>query len=368
MGSSAAAGLRGLASPCLVALLANAALVGACIDIHRSGSPAVAPDIDAAPPADGLSADDGAVAPRADTSPGPDGDVGALTPDAGDGAATDAARPHDTLDAVPDAHLDGADAPEATPDTAVDGPKLVIVVEGSTEEIPPDDGHASQTPEPYRYGLQRMLLLRDVDDPAPEVIFDHAPSHVLVDMHDRTTVAEVAIAGLPQGSFPYFRIALTHVDATVETRLHGVPVVGTVKVPMRIVYALSDATVDAIAMDQGDARATANIYGQVVTTPYSWPVTYPLPVPGAWAESIGGTTYVTFMLPEPLEVSAAPTDDLTFAIRYQIRDSFRWIDTDAEEGYADGVWDITVSTPIFAETVVQFGATSFELVPEPPVE
>lgn len=283
--------------------------------------------------------------------------------DATDSVATD-------LDTVEATDLHTADVTdlntEATdlhiePDAQTpDGPTLTIVVEGNPEPSG-DPAASSQTPSPYFYGLQRLELLRAKDDADPVVIFDYAPADVQVDMHTQNVVAEVPMADLPNDSFTYFRIVLTRLEATVNATLHEVPVVGTLTTPVDLVYALSDTEHDGKAMAQGDARVTINVAGNAYTVPTHWPVTYPEPAPGAWAESINGTSRVTFALVPALTVSANSLQDLTYVIRYHVAGGFEWIDADDPASFKPGIWDIELGTPPTAETVVRFGATAYEV-------
>ena len=77
--------------------------------------------------------------------------------------------------------------------TDPDGPFVTILVEGSLEDKSPDDGLSAQTPAVYGYGLQRLELLRSLDDEDPYVVFDYAPDFVIVDLYESTEVAKIAI-------------------------------------------------------------------------------------------------------------------------------------------------------------------------------
>ena len=148
---------------------------------------------------------------------GDDGGSGSLQQDSAiggpDGLAGDTSR-------------DVASDDTAGADTTASGPTLTIRVAGALEDRSSDDGLAGQTPSVWTYGLQRFELLRTPDDPNPAVIFDYAPDFVLVDMLSDNVVAEVPIAQLPAGSFPYFRIVLTHSEVVVATALHQIPKIG----------------------------------------------------------------------------------------------------------------------------------------------
>jgi len=204
-------------------------------------------------------------------------------------------------------------------------------------------------------------MLRSAGDADPATIFDHAPSHVFVDMHDHTEVADVAMASLPEDTFTHFRITLTLVEATVDATIHEVPVLGTVATPLDITYALSDFDDGGVSFEQGEAEIVAEVGGQTFTVPASWPVSYPSPAPGAWAESVEQTTWVTFTLSEPLVITPDATGR-TYVITYFVADSFRWRD-DTVAGYTDGEWDLDFATAR-AEAVLQFGANAFEISAE----
>jgi|GEM_PF-3024368 len=287
---------------------------------------------------------------------GPDGLGGDA---AGDATGEDAAEE----DSVAEADTVAADT--AVVDTGSSGPTLKIRVDGSLDDRSPDDGLAAQTPSVWEYGLQRLELLRSDDDPNPEVIFDYAPGFVTVDMLTDNVVAEVPIASLPSGSFPYFRIVLTHAHVVVDAALHEVPTINDHATELDLVYALSDVDAEGITMSQGDVTVTADIYGTEYQVPTRWPVQSPSPAPTAWAEAVDGEWRVTFAVHPSLTPSPQVTTDVTYAIRFYIANAFRWRDQ-AEPGYAADIWDLTIGPPAGYEPVERFGANAYEVYYEGP--
>lgn len=277
--------------------------------------------------------------------------------DGGDDATQDLA---DAADSVP---LDAADAAEVAVDAAdaSSGPMLTIVVEGSLEDLNITDGSSGQTPDPYFYGLQRLQMLDPTGATAPATVFDHAPGQVMVDMLGRTVVARVPIADLPDGTYTQFRIVLTVLEATVNATVHDIPSVGTLATPLAITYALSNVNNDDYEMRQGDAIIASSVLG--VSFERHFPVSYPEPSPGGWAESVDGRTFVTFALAEPLVVSSDVPADVAYVIRYYVHESFRWTDLRLE-GYAAGEWDVSASPTGVNEAVTRFGANGFEVFAE----
>jgi len=282
---------------------------------------------------------------------------GAITsPDLVEGDAADAATSADS--ATP------ADTATAGTDTANE-PSVTIIVEGDLEDRSPDDGLSAQTPKVYRYGLQRLELLRSADDPSPEVIFDYAPDYVVVDMLDRQIVANVPMRTLPTGPFPYFRIVLTHMEAVVDARLHQVPVVGDWPAELHLLYALSDVDNAVYTMNQGDAVVSTEILGNPVSVPTHWDLPAPNPSPAATAAAVDGEWQVTFAVAPVLVPSPDTPFDVTYVIRYFVTNGFRWQDLDTP-GYTAGAWDLTVSTPPAMEPVQRFGANAFDVYMEIP--
>ncbi len=252
------------------------------------------------------------------------------------------------------------------PDTDMEGPFLTIVVQGSSEDRSPDDGLASQTPDPYYYGLQRLELLRSADDTDPELIFDYDPDYILVDMHGRNEVAYVPLSTLPEGSFLFFRFVLTLLEGDVEAQLHDVPVIGTTTTTLTILQALSDnVTIEDETRNQGDVVISGEAEGIPFSVPAHWDLVYPEPAPASWSESIDGKTRVTSLMVPPLLVSPDPAEDVTQVIVYYIANGFRWQDED-NDGYDDDVWDVTIGAIPHAEPVLRFGANDYEVYTESP--
>ena len=275
-----------------------------------------------------------------------------------DAAPADTAAPVDT--GAPDDTAAPADTTAPTDTATPDGPKVTIVVEGDLEDRSPADGLASQTPSVYRYGLQRLELLRALDDPAPAVIFDYAPDYVVVDMLDRNIVATVPMATLPSGAYPYFRIVLTHMEARVDASLHGVPVVGDLAAPLDLLYALSDLHNAVYDMDQGDAVVSANFFGTPYSVPTHWGVPAPNPSPGATAEAVDGEWRVTFPVAPAFVPSPETPVDVTYTVRFFVTEGFRWRDL-STPGYTAGAWDVTVAPAAAFEPVERFGANAYEV-------
>ncbi len=293
------------------------------------------------------------------TSAGPD--VHDQADGGADGASGDTAAAQDTSAAADSsvAPTDTATTDTSGTDTA-SGPMLTIVVEGDLDDRSPDDGLAAQTPKVYAYGLQRFELLESKDDPTPDVVFDYAPDFVRVDMLDRNVVAAVPIADLPNGTYPYFRIVLTHLETTVDATLHGVPVVDDLATELGVVYGLSDVDSGDLDLSQGEGVVSANVLGNPVSFPIQWPLIAPSPAPNAWAEAVDGEWRVTFAVSPALAPSSSVPTDVTYAITFYVTNSFRWTDQPGT-GHADDVWDIDLGTPPTVEPVSRFGANAYEV-------
>ncbi|PKN56019.1 MAG: hypothetical protein CVU56_18270 [Deltaproteobacteria bacterium HGW-Deltaproteobacteria-14] len=288
---------------------------------------------------------------------GPDGLAGDTSRDV---ASDDTAGGGDTVTPADSAAPDTAAGDTAGADTTASGPTLTIRVAGALEDRSSDDGLAGQTPSVWTYGLQRFELLRTPDDPNPAVIFDYAPDFVLVDMLSDNVVAEVPIAQLPAGSFPYFRIVLTHSEVVVAAALHQVPVVVDYSTDLDIIYALSDVKSGDLDMAQGDALVTADIFGTRYQVPTQWQVSAPSPAPNAWAEAVDGEWRVTFKANPALLPGSLANSDVTYGIRFYVTNAFRWRDQ-AGSGHAAEVWDIDLGPPAAFEPVERFGANAYEV-------
>lgn len=253
-----------------------------------------------------------------------------------------------------------ADTVETCVTANADGPALTIRVDGAFEDRSPADGLAAQTPTTWIYGLQRLELLRSVDDPHPEVVFDYAPGFVLVDLLANNEVAHVPIACLPTGTFTYFRIVLTHEEIVVASTLHQVPVLVDYATPLDITYALSDVHLNGHDLKQGDVIVKANIFGTEYAVPSRWDVPAPSPAPDAWATALNGEWLVTFAIAPSLVPSSTVGVDVTYGIRFYVTNAFRWEDQ-ATTGYTTGVWDISLGPPATFEPVKRLGANGYEV-------
>ncbi len=237
--------------------------------------------------------------------------------------------------------------------TTEEGPVLTVVVEGSLEDRSPNDSLASQTPDPYSYGLRRLELMQGPDDPNPALIFDYGDGDVLVDMRARNDVASVNMVDLPSAAFTHARIALTWVEVEVDATVHDLPVVDTWTAPLQLHQVLSDQGDDR----QGDVTVSGQVGGFPLEVSQHWPLIYSDPGPGMTVESLGGETLLTFTLAQPI-LTSPDAEDTTATMRFFIAESFRWLDA-AQPGYAEDQWDVPIVG--LPELVMQLGANAFEV-------
>lgn len=184
-------------------------------------------------------------------------------------------------------------------------------------------------------------------------------------MFSRTVVASVPMRDLPTGTFPYFRIVLTRIELTVDALLHGVPFVDQWSAELDISYALSDIDDGTRRANQGDAVVSTTIAGNSFSIPTHWPPVAPNPSPGGNAASVDGEWLVTFPVAPALVPSPSTPVDVTYVVRYYVKDSFRWEDL-SQPGYVDGVWDLTVSPAQTFEPVRRLGANAYDVELERP--
>lgn len=267
-------------------------------------------------------------------------------------AALGCGRPLDSFNQS--GHDGGIDA-DVDPDaqTIDSGPLISIYAEGDQTVKTFTDGLSGQTPSEYIMWVNKFELLRSANDSNPALVFDHGDTYAVADMltADASLVGQIPAADVPPGSYTHARVVLIAASVTIDdAALHfmGTPTPGAVN----IFAALSDCIIDEQSYNQNDAEYTFNaqtIHGTLPELP-----TTPL----GTIEQDGVLTFLTVILPEPLDLRAPLENDQNVTVVFEVYECFRWQEQQ-QTNYQDGVFDFT--DQFSYEPVMNFGATGYRI-------
>lgn len=249
------------------------------------------------------------------------------------------------------------------PDPSSEHGVVRLYVESATSTVPTGDSAPSQTPVSTRIAIQRLALLRTIDDATPVVVFDKAPSYIAVDLDSAAELGTVPVAALSGGEYAYAQIDIAYVEADVDVRLHTSPALPPTDGRVTILHAHASVTVDGVEMAPGDSEIRLSIAGAPVGLMFHWPVR--LPAAGAQAlveASDIGTTRVTALLSPAPGGSAGHASPSSFVVRVLMGDALRWEDA-TDDAYGTGEWDVDLRESSFAEHVTWFGPTGYFAYP-----
>ncbi len=255
--------------------------------------------------------------------------------------------------APPSGSATGSPSPDPIPPGA---PTITLRIQGSLAPVPHVDGFAGQTAKKQVAAIRSLWLLRSADDPSPVKVFDRGDDPALVDYvtEQPVTLATVARASIPSGTYRLAKVSVPYVRYAVASRLHA----GAYDVDGAYdnVQALAnDAVVDGVKRARGWYRYAFTSGGATLASVEGGGAPIPA-VPstgGVSLDTSGADTFYVFSLDAFFDTAATYDETVTFEAN--VHESFRWRD-EAGPGYAAGVFD-TTSTSF--EPVMSFGANAF---------
>jgi hypothetical protein len=231
---------------------------------------------------------------------------------------------------------DGAPLPDAAvPDAGPPPHSLSFWIVGDPAPLEPAIP-TSQSPQAMTVALNRIELLRAIDDAEP-VIASDPEIDVVVDMLGKTELTQVDLHALPEGTYTHLRLRAAHASFTVGAMAHSGDLFD--EGSLTLTSALSDTVIDGVPWTKGQTLAVfqgvlvPNQEMQVEAPPY--PDDYPLTV-----VDDGLATYIVLELDRPLVIDHSVDTFYTAELRFLIGDSFQWRDETAE-GFVEGTWDIS---------------------------
>jgi hypothetical protein len=242
-------------------------------------------------------------------------------------------------------------------DPAADGPRVSIMVRGTTAPFAHADRLSGATPTKQIVALRSLYLLRSPTDANPVKVFDHGADAVEADLITGapTEVATVVAKTLPAGVFTVAKAGVAYVRYSVRARMHSVVALDG---HYDNVQSLSDgAVIDGVVRDKGHFRYAFVSNGVTYGTLEGEDAPVPAVVSsgGLTLDTSGAQSFYVF--PVQLAIDPNVAMDHEVLLELNVRESFRWQDQTAV-GYAPGVFD---TTPYTFEPVVAFGANSFSL-------
>lgn len=284
-------------------------------------------------------------------------------------------------DAAVDAALDGTTEQDAVTDTdaetafdasesdaiaeydagEVDGGSLYelsLYVEGDLTPKTFEDGYSGQTPSSYTMGISRFEIMTSEDDANPVTVFDYGENYNEVDMLTNSLVGSADLTTIPVGVYTHGRVLLKMTRFDIETTVHSTMPPASVPGTMTVLAALSNTEIDGTERSQDWVQYTFNDYGGISTTG-----TLPeLPTTAAGRiERENGETWLVFAFDQSLTIIPIPGQAHSATITYEVFESFRWEDQDAE-GFTEDVFDSR--TDGTSEPVMNFGATGYSIAVE----
>ena len=281
-----------------------------------------------------------------------------------DGAAGDVGQAVDTAaqDAAADALGDTA-ADRQTPDAAATdadagaGGTIAIYLNGDHAPKTFADGLAGQTATDFQVALSRYSALKALDDPAPQVCFDHGAKPVIADLKGDTLMGTCATAAMASGLYTHGRVKIDWSRYSVKGNLHynGITLPGT----FTFLRAWSDTTVDGKAFKAGTGTLRFQDVTGAVTNevPYTYPP-YPA-IPGITMQTVAGEFLMTFAYKKGLPIVQSAPGQHWARFHWHVQDGFRWQDA-ADAAFTKGIWDVT-PPPGTTEKVVFAGTTNYHV-------
>jgi hypothetical protein len=286
---------------------------------------------------------------------------GAAPADAGasDGGVSDARASDAGKSSQRPVEVDAATA-DGGPDAST-GPVYEVHLRAVQTPVSFKDGYEGDTPADQRVGIRRLTLLRDENDAAPVVVFDHGPQAVDCGLNDGDdTVAGSALIGsLPGDTFTIARVEVGYVGLTVAAVAHESATLsmrGDVKAFLGMT---SGTVVDGGVEDQGDGTLAFLWHDAgVFTAPAgAFPVTAAAGAAGGVAVTGGEVDYV---FPVNLTLQPRLGASVKMIMTVNTYEDFRWKDLNGP-GFASGVFDVSPTT---TDQVESFGPNSFAIVAE----
>lgn len=195
-----------------------------------------------------------------------------------------------------------------------------------------------QTPAGIRVGILSVDLMRSHKDPAP-VRLPLEASLVEVDASAGGTVLAVDTGAVPEDTYTYIRLKLSHTVYELQATAHGpMTVPGTLTIDMTL---SNHEDLQGQVRAQGQYLATFSAYGQEYSMPGTTPFNCTLSDQGGIAFTAGTDFVVRVPLPGgPLVIDHTHPTDLAVDLDFPMQDAFAWRDLD-EPGFAEGVLDIS---------------------------
>lgn len=254
---------------------------------------------------------------------------------------------------------DAGDTSTADGGATIVGAKVEIHLRASTSAVPHTDGLSGQTPTDQRIGIRSLRLLKDANDSAPLVVFDHGGNAVEAGLNDKddTVVATVAAASLTAGRYTVARVGVGYVKYQVAATMHAAS--QTVAGAFDNMQVLSSGTVvDGETFDKGHYRFTFSVGGTPMgSTPGEGGPVPQIPAGGGISLDSSGPESA-YVFPVDVPVDPSVKSDVKMIFEINTNENFRWQDQ-ALAGYTPKVFDVT---PVSYEPVLSFGANSFRLV------
>ncbi len=257
---------------------------------------------------------------------------------------------------------DPSKAPNETAPNA-GGPKIHILMKGSTAPFTHKDAYAGSTPKQQIVAVRSLYLLRTPNDPNPVKVFEHTHEKAVdVDVVTGKTVALASVVAktLPAGVYTMAKSGVSYVRYSVGARMHTA--IGAIDGQYDNVQALSDgAVIGNQVRKKGHFRyafsANGTTYGALEGDDAPTPVANS--GGGITMDLSGPETFYVFPVQVAIDPNITADHDALFDVN--VYESFRWQDQPSP-GYQPKVFD---TTPATFEPVMAFGANSFTLTSSP---
>jgi len=245
-------------------------------------------------------------------------------------------------------------APEkAAPETSNPPGKgsIAIYLKGDLKPKTYQDKLQGQTPTNYAIAVSKYYIMRSINDPAPQLCFDHGKNAKIADMHKDNLVGSCVTNALKTGLYTYGKVKVEWVRYTVQGILHY-----NQKLPGAFTFfrAYSDTTYQGKSYKAGNGTIAFSLL-PTNTIPYKFP--NPPPIPGMKFQLVNGEFWMTFPYKRGLPVKKDNEKKHWARFHWEIDKAFRWEDL-STANFQKGSWDVTLN-PSTAEPVKGFGVSGY---------